>query len=162
MLEVELSCQLRGLSVCQGTVASDQMLPHWSFLGLSRASGMCWHAGRTVGIYPWCQPLSGLLIRSPVDCNKPLDPWLAHESGGQWDYNIIWRVKVRGIKRGCTSLIEPKNNNKYKQKETLWQFGKCDYFFICWDLDDYAEYERSQSGVKFSSPTVKSRAWPCS
>lgn len=42
---------------------------------------MCWHAGRTVGIYPRCQPLSGLLIRSPVDCNKPLHTG-THE---QWD-----------------------------------------------------------------------------
>lgn len=33
---------------------------------------MCWNDGRTVGIYPRCQPLSGLLIRSPVDCNNRL------------------------------------------------------------------------------------------
>lgn len=42
-----------------------------SVLGLSWASGICWYAGRTEGIYPQCQSLSGMLVCTPVDCNEP-------------------------------------------------------------------------------------------
>lgn len=39
--------------------------------GLSWASGICWYAGRTEGIYPQCQSRSGMLVCTPVDCNEP-------------------------------------------------------------------------------------------
>lgn len=74
-----------------------------SFLGFSCASGMCWHAGETVGIYLWCQPLSGLLIHSPVDWNNlpHADTKEQGPMGLQRHYGIM-----RGGQRGCSTSTE--------------------------------------------------------
>lgn len=91
-----------------------------SFLGLSRASGMCWHVGCTVGIYLWCQPLSALLIRSPVDCNKPLQT-------GTQEQGLMGLQHRSWVLRGEAQMVS--HLNRSKRWLTFWEI-----FIFCFFL----------------------------
>lgn len=100
-----------------------KFFPTGSFFGRSRISGICWHAGRTEGIYPKCQPQSGMLTCSPVNCNKPLQPTGAD---GTAAYSVGPGVLKWG-QRACTTpteLEKANNINTKTNKGRVWQISK--------------------------------------
>lgn len=81
------------------------MIKHFlagSVLRLSRASEICWYAGRTEGIYPRCQSLSGMLVCTPVDCNEP---WTLFTKEQRWMGPHGWGGGKKAAKKNMYIII---------------------------------------------------------